>query len=108
MEPLELQKGSEASFLVAWGNLGLLSNFHRGTGPHLRFRRNLVVFSELQWEALGSSLVATWIWGISVLPTVSQVFFPGVKGNLGLLLCRCSKIPPHFGLRVDLVVFLKL
>ena len=107
-ETLEFQKGSQASFPVAWGNLGLLSSCYRGTRPHLHFRRNLVVFFELQQEALGSSLVAKGIWRASVLPTISQVFFPAVKGNTGFLLCCCSKIPPHFGLRVDLVVFLEL
>ena len=36
---------------------------------------------ELQQEALGPSLVAKGIWRASVLPTMSQVFFPAVKGN---------------------------
>ena len=54
-------------------------------------------FFVLQQEALGSSLVAKGIWGNSVLTKVSHVSFQVVKGNLGLLLCRCSEIHLIFG-----------
>ena len=54
-EPLELRKGIQASFRVLKGNAGLLSRPYRGKGPHLTFGGNLVVFLELQQEALCSS-----------------------------------------------------
>lgn len=50
-----MRKGIQASFRVLKGNAGLLSRPYRGKGPHLTFGGNLVVFLELQQEALGSS-----------------------------------------------------
>ena len=98
--PFQLPGGTWDCSRVATGESGLIS----GSG----WGGILWCFFVLQLEALGSSLVAKGIWGNFVLPKVSQVSFRVVKGNSGLLSCHCSEIPPHFWLRVDLLVFLKL
>ena len=57
-EPLELHKGSQASFQVSRGNSGLHSRLCRVIRPHVVLRREcLFFFFKLQGEAWGSSRV---------------------------------------------------
>ena len=67
-QPLELQNGSQASFPVAWGNLGRTSSPCHGIRPLLVFTvilwffwicsRKLGVPRELQWGSEGTSRFA--------------------------------------------------
>ena len=79
---LKLQKLSQASFPVAWENLGLLSSCYREIRPHLWFRGHLVVFFMLQWEPLGSSLVAKGIWGNLCSAKSEPSLLPSYEGEL--------------------------
>ena len=58
-EPLELQKGSQASVPVAGGYSGLLSSRCGVNGPYLTLRNEFGGFSRIVVENRGSSRVAT-------------------------------------------------
>ena len=63
-EPVVLQKGSQSSFPVAWGELRIALESQQANLASSRVERgNLVVFLEFWQKALYSSGVAEAIWG---------------------------------------------
>ena len=74
--PLELHKGSQASFWVLRGNSGLLSRQCREICPHLQIR----------WGTQGSSRVLVGTLG----------FLSSCNKNLGNLLCCIKGVRPLF------------
>ena len=95
-----MEKGSQASFRVAMGNLGFLSSRCTGIGPYL----------ELRPETRGSSRVAMGISGLPLschwdlresfwLPQGSQASFLVLRGTS---VVRVRRIGPHLELRWDI------
>ena len=93
-EPLMLPKGSQASFRVARGNLGLISNCFRG------------IQTQVMWETWDSSRIVTGILGFLsscngdvseplVLPQGSQASFGVSRGTSGFLSSCCREMRPH-------------
>ena len=101
-EPLELHKGSQASFPVAWGNLGLVLCCCRGTGPHLGLRGG----SHVSLRVAGiSGILSSWDRDLSdplELPQGSQASFLVVRRTLGFLSRCCRGIRPRLELRQEI------
>ena len=98
-EPLELHKGSQASFQVVRGIAGLLLSHCRGIGPRLM----------LKGECCGFTQVAKWNLGILLnwdrdlreplmLPQGSQASFRVVRCTSEFLSSHCREIGPHLHL----------
>ena len=82
-EPLELHKGSRASFCISTGNLGLLSRCCRGKGPHLILMVVSLGFSSCFGFLSGCDVV---LWESLMLLQESQAAFRVAMGNLGISL----------------------
>ena len=102
-QPLELQNGSQASFPVAWGNLGRTSSPCHGIRPLLVFTvilwffwicsRKLGVPRELQWGSEGTSRFAKR----------ESTLFLNFKGELTFLSRCCREIVPHLEFRWEIL-----
>ena len=103
--PLELPKGSQASFRVVRGNLGLLSSRCRGLGPHLTLRGETRGFSHMVFLVAGSSGFLSSCEGDVkeplMLPQGSQPSFQVARENLGFLSSCCRGIGPQVELRQE-------
>ena len=98
--PLELYKGSQASFRVSIRNLEFLWMCFRGKGPHLTLRGESCDFSQVEAGSLGlfSSCDGDFRERL-LLPQRSQVSFRVLRGSVVLLLNHCRGIRPYFILR---------
>ena len=99
VETLVLHKGSQSSFPVSRGGLGLLLKSCRGKEPHLVLRGESCGFSRVTSGSLGFlSNCGRDLRKPVVLPHGSEVSFRVVRGNVGLLSSHCRGMGPHLGL----------
>lgn len=82
-EPLGFHKGSQASFRVAGGNVGLLSSHCRGIGPH-RVDGGISWFFSRCGGKVGVPLELRWGSQETLLPQGNQASFHVARGHFGI------------------------